>query len=91
MALVKRALWEDAILRRTDYRQIHVKVENGIAYLSDYVSFASMSSGAERAALKVDGIWKVENGLTNDSDLKIAVAQAIRNDPLGEWWEGGLK
>lgn len=81
-ALVNHALWEDTILRRTDHRQIHVKVENGIAYLSGYVSFPSMSSGAERAALKVDGIWKVENDLTIDRDLEIAVAQAIGNDPL---------
>ena len=82
VALVNQALWEDTLLRRTDYRQIHVRVENGIAYLSGYVSFPSMSSGAERAALKVDGIWKVENDLTIDRDLEIAVAQAIGNDPL---------
>jgi len=82
VALVNQALWEDTLLRRTDYRQIHVKVENGIAYLSGYVSFPPMSSGAERAALKVDGIWKVENDLTIDRDLETAVAQAIGNDPL---------
>jgi osmotically-inducible protein OsmY len=81
-AFVNQALWEDTILRRTDYRQIHVKVENGIAYLSGYVSYPSMSSGAERAALKVDGIWKVENDLTIDRDLQIAVAQGIGSDPL---------
>jgi hypothetical protein len=32
----------------------------------------------------VDGVWKVENDLTIDSDLKIAVAQAIGNDPLAK-------
>ena len=84
VALVNQALWEDTLLRRTDYRQIHVKVENGVAYLSGYVSFPSMSSGAEKAALKVDGIWKVENDLTIDRDLEIAVAQAIGNDPLAK-------
>jgi osmotically-inducible protein OsmY len=84
VALVNQALWEDTILRSTDYRQIRVKVENGIAYLSGYVSFPSMSSGAEKAALRVDGIWKVENGLTIDSDLKIAVAQAIGNDSIAK-------
>jgi osmotically-inducible protein OsmY len=84
VALVNQALWEDTLLRRTDYRQIHVEVENGVAYLSGYVSFPSMSSGAERAALKVDGIWKVENDLTIDRDLEIAVALAIGNDPLAK-------
>ena len=82
VALVNQALWEDTILRRTDNRQIHVKVENGIAYLSGYVNFPAMRLGAERAALKVDGIWKVENDLTIDRDREIAVAQAIGNDPL---------
>jgi osmotically-inducible protein OsmY len=81
-AFVNQALWEDTIVRRTDYRRIHVKVENGVAYLSGHVRFPSMSSGAERAALKVDGVWKVENDLTIDRDLEIAVAQAIGNDPL---------
>jgi osmotically-inducible protein OsmY/sporulation protein YlmC with PRC-barrel domain len=81
VAHVKHVLWADTILHRTNDRQIHVEVENGIAYLSGYVSFPSMSSGAERAALKVDGIWKVENDLTIDSDLRIAVALAIANDP----------
>ena len=84
VAHVSHVLWADTILRQTDDRQIHVEVENGIAYLSGYVSFPSMSSGAERAALKVDGIWKVENDLTIDSDLKTAVALAIGNDPLAK-------
>lgn len=84
VALVYQALWADTILRSTDYRQIHVNVENGIAYLSGYVSFPSTSLRAEKTALKVDGVWKVENDLTIDSDLKIAVAQAIGNDPLAK-------
>lgn len=77
---VIQALWEDTILRRTEYRQIHVEVENGIAYLSGYVSSPSMSAGAEKAALKADGIWKVENRLTIDSEIKLAVSQAIGKD-----------
>lgn len=84
VAHVSHVLWADTILRQTDDRQIHVEVENGIAYLSGYVSSPSMSSGAERAVLKVDGIWKVENDLTIDSDLKTAVALAIGNDPLAK-------
>jgi osmotically-inducible protein OsmY len=84
VAHVSHVLWADTILRQTDDRQIHVEVENGIAYLSGYVSFPSMSSGAERSALKVDGIWKLENNLTIDSDLKTAVALAIGNDPLAK-------
>jgi osmotically-inducible protein OsmY len=81
VALVNQALWEDTILRRTEYRQIYVEVENGIAYLSGYVSSQPMSKGAEKAAYKADGIWKVVNGLAIDSELQLAVSQAIGNDP----------
>ena len=80
VALVHQALWEDTILRRTEYRQIHVDVENGIAYLSGYVSSPSMRAGAEKAALKADGIWKVVNHLAIDSEMKLAVSQAIGKD-----------
>lgn len=80
-AAVNKALWEDVILRRTEYRQIHVKVENSIVYLYGYVSLSSVKVRAERAALKTDSIWKVENLLTIDSELQIAVAQAIGKDP----------
>lgn len=80
-AAVNKALWEDVILRRTEYRQIHVKVENSIVYLYGYVSLPSVKVRAERVALKTDSIWKVENLLTIDSELQIAVAQAIGKDP----------
>lgn len=82
VALVRQSLWEDTLLRRTEHRQIHVDVENGIAYLSGYVSNLSMSAGAEKAALKADGIWKVVNRLAIDSEVELAVSQAIGNDPL---------
>ena len=81
VAAVIQALWEDTLFRRTEYRQIHVEVENGIAYLSGHVSSPSMSTGAEKAALKADGVWKVDNGLTIDSEIKLAVSQAIGKDP----------
>lgn len=80
-AAVNKALWEDVILRRTEYQQIHVKVENSIVHLYGYVSLPSIKVRAERAALKTDRIWKVENLLTIDSELQIAVAQAIEKDP----------
>jgi osmotically-inducible protein OsmY len=80
-ALIQQALWEDTIFRRTEARRVRVEVENSIAYLSGYVSSHSMSKGAEKAALKVDGVWKLENHLVIDDDLMIAVAQAIANDP----------
>jgi osmotically-inducible protein OsmY len=81
VAAVIQALWEDTILRRTEYRQIHVEVENGIAYLSGYVSSQPMSKGAEKAAYKADGIWKVENHLAIDSEMELVVSHAIGEDP----------
>lgn len=80
VALVNQALWEDTVFRRTDYRQIYVEVENGIAYLSGYVSSPSMSVGAEKAAYKADGIWKVVNRLAIDSEIQLAISQALGND-----------
>jgi osmotically-inducible protein OsmY len=80
VALVLQALWEDTVLRRTQYRQIHVDVKNGIAYLSGYVSSPSMNTSAEKAAYKADGIWKVMNHLAIDSEMRIAVSQAIGKD-----------
>lgn len=77
---VSKALWDDAVLRQTEYRQIDVKVNNGTVYLCGYVSLPSMKVRAERAALKADGIWKLENLLTVDSDLTLAVAQAVGKD-----------
>jgi osmotically-inducible protein OsmY len=81
VAAVIQALWKDSLFRRTEYRYIHVDVENGIVYLSGYVSSPSMSAGAEKAARKADGIWKVENQLAIDSEMTQTVSQAIGNDP----------
>ena len=81
VAAIIQALWEDTIFRRTEYRQIHVEVKDSIAYLSGYVSSPSMSKGAEKAAFKADGVWKVENRLAIDSEIKLAISQAIGNDP----------
>jgi hypothetical protein len=39
-----------------------------------------MSKGAEKAAFKADGVWKVENRLAIDSEMKLAVSQAIGKD-----------
>ncbi len=78
---VGKALWDDVVLRHTEYRQIDVKVENSTVYLYGYVSLPSLKVRAERAALKADGIWKLENLLTVDSDLTLAVAQAVGKDP----------
>ena len=80
-ASVNKGLWKDVLLRRTEYRQIQVKVENSIVHLYGYVSLSSVKMRAERAALKTDGTWKIENHLMVDSELKLAAAQAIGKDP----------
>lgn len=77
---VGKALWDDVALRQTEYRQIDVKVKNSTVYLCGYVSLPSIKVRAERAALKAEGIWELENLLTVDSDLTLAVAQAIGKD-----------
>lgn len=77
---VDKALWEDVILRRTEYRQIKVEAINSIVNLYGYVSTSSMKARAEEAVLKAVGVWKVANYLTIDDELKNDVAQAIGKD-----------
>lgn len=80
-ANVRKALWADGLLRQTEYWQIHVRVENSITYLEGYVSIPSMKIRAERAALKAEGIWKINNLLKIDRELESAVKRALGNDP----------
>lgn len=77
---VDKALWDDVILRRTEYRQIKVEAINSIVNLHGYVSTSSMKARAEEAVLKAVGVWKVANYLTIDDELKNDVAQAIGKD-----------
>jgi osmotically-inducible protein OsmY len=74
---VDRALWKDAMLRRTDYREIHVAVKNGVVYLSGNVIRASNQERAEAAARTIPAVLGVMNYLVPDDKIIGEVAGAL--------------
>ncbi len=77
---VNSALWDDEILRMTDYKDIEITVENGIVFLRGHVDTAMNRTRAEDAAHLIHGILGIENHLVVDGDLAIDVAQVLGND-----------
>jgi osmotically-inducible protein OsmY/sporulation protein YlmC with PRC-barrel domain len=77
---VDDALWSDEILRNTDYEEIGVSVQDGIAILRGHVLSAMNKKRVENAARSVVGVLGVENDLVVDQDLVIDVAQALGTD-----------
>jgi len=79
-AEVDRALWNDDVLRQSDYHEINVAVSNGVVILNGYVMTGSIKARAEQAARKVPNVLGVENHLIPDEQVVIAVAQALARD-----------
>src|SRR5574341_750242 len=59
---------------------IKVSARGGIVTLSGSVRSQSTKDTAAQLALKVKGVTAVENRLTVDSDLEVAIAQALASD-----------
>ena len=79
-AEVDRALWNDDVLRQSDYHEINVTVSNGIVILNGYVMTASIKARAEQASRRVLDVLGVEDHLIPDDQVVIAVAQALAHD-----------
>ena len=79
-AEVDRALWNDDVLRQSDYHEINVTVSHGIVILNGYVMTGSIKARAERATRRVLDVLGVENHLIPDDQVVIAVAQALAHD-----------
>ncbi len=77
---VDKALWTDEFLRETDYKEIEVRVENGIVILRGHVITLMNRLRIEDATRSVPGVLGVENHLVVDDDLVFAVVQALGND-----------
>ncbi len=60
---------------------LQIDVNNGIVSLVGYVRTIVSKETAERIVRKVPGVKGVRNNLTVDTELEIAVAQALANDP----------
>jgi osmotically-inducible protein OsmY len=74
---VELALWNDEILRVTDYREIDIRVKNGVVTLGGHISGMMNLARIERAIEKVTGILGVRNHLVTDDGLLLKVAEAL--------------
>lgn len=74
---VDRALWNNSVLRRTDYQEIDVSVRDAIVFLSGHVISASNRQLAEDAVRTVPGVLGVKSYLVSDDSLSQEVAGAL--------------
>jgi osmotically-inducible protein OsmY len=74
---VTHAMWEDDILRHTDYSEIGVRVVDGVVYLSGHVTGAAYEKRADTAARSVKGIRDIKSLLVRDDELLISAAGAL--------------
>jgi osmotically-inducible protein OsmY len=74
---VKRALWNDDILRVTDDQEVNVQVKNGIVSLSGHIRSMVNQRRIENAVRTVKGILGVRIHLIEDEKLLFKVAEAL--------------
>ncbi len=75
----------DAILQYGTLRiwghAFQVEANEGIVALAGHVRTAVSKETAERIVRRVPGVKAIKNGLIVDTELEVAVAQALANDP----------
>jgi len=74
---VDRALWNDDMLRSTDYHEIDIHLKEGIVYLTGHVITTMNKWRAENAVRTIPGILGVHNQLVSDEELMREVAAAL--------------
>ncbi len=74
---VDRALWNDDMLRSTDYGEIGIHVKEGIVYLTGHVITTMNKRRAENAVRTIPGILGVNIQLVSDEELMREVAAAL--------------
>jgi len=74
---VDRALWNNGVLRSTDYREIDVDVKDGVVFLSGHVISASNQQRAEDAVRTIPGVLDVKSYLVPDDNIMREVAGAL--------------
>jgi len=74
---INHALWNDAVLRVTDNKEIEIQVRNGIVYMSGHLISTTNHQRIEKALQTVDGIQGIQNNLVLDDELTLAVAAAL--------------
>jgi osmotically-inducible protein OsmY len=74
---IENALWNDAVLRVTDYHEVAVRVRNGIVTLSGHITGVMNQDRIESALGTVKGILGVRNQLVADDTLLLKVAETL--------------
>ena len=74
---VDRALWNNDMLRSTDYPEIDVDVKEGIVFLSGHVISTSNQQRAEDAVRMIPGVLGVKSYLVPDDKIMWEVAGAL--------------
>ena len=71
------AIWKDDVLRVTDYREIDIRVKNGIVSLTGHLTGAMNRWRVENALSNVPGILGVNMFLVQDDELTREVAASL--------------
>lgn len=74
---VDQALWNDEVLKNSDYYQIDVRVQDGIVILNGHVNTSMNQWRAETAPKNIPGILGVKSHLIADDKLIYEVAGAL--------------
>ena len=74
---IDEALWQDEVLRSTDYKELEVCVADQIVYMSGHVMSTMNQQRVENAVRTVSGILGVKSALFSDDQLTREVAGAL--------------
>ncbi len=74
---IDSALWNDEVLRFTDYHEVDVQVKNGVVVLSGHITGVMNRQRIENAVGSVTGILAVRVHLVADDALLLKVAEAL--------------
>ena len=74
---VDRALWNNNVLRNTDYGEIDVLVNDGVVSLRGHVINTTNQQRAEEVARSIPGVEKVKSYLVPDDKITLEVARAL--------------
>lgn len=74
---IDNALWNDEVLRFTDYHEVNVQVKNGVAVLSGHITGIMNRQRIENAVGSVSGTLAVRFQLVADDALLLKVAEAL--------------
>ncbi|MCL4270860.1 MAG: BON domain-containing protein [Anaerolineales bacterium] len=74
---ITHALWKDNVLRVLGYREIDVRVKDGVVNFTGYITNSSSQSRIKNAIRSIPGIVEVRNHLILDDKLTLDIAAAL--------------